>query len=231
MKKRLLLLVYVLVSINSFAQDPNLFRTWHLYELAVNSGPSTYVNNIQPTINPFLTINSDLSFEGYEACNGFIGQYIYNSTEETLMTTSFDATLALCNYLEHVIFENMFFSYLAPSSPQHITLSIDPVTDEGELLLEFAPGFYARYGTSALAISENELQSINIYPNPVADRLFISSENLQIETIAIINLQGRQVFSEKNETESIDVSNLSEGLYFIEISSSEGKSIQKFIKR
>lgn len=230
MKKRLLLLVSILVSVHCFSQDPNLFRTWHLYELAIDMGPSTYVNTIQPAIHPFLTINSDLSFEGYEACNAFIGQYIYDATEETLMTTSFDATLALCNYTEHVIFENMFFSYLAPSSAQHITLTIDPVTDEGELILEFEAGSYARYGTSVLSITENGFQSIQIYPNPVADRLFISSENLQIETIAIINLQGRQVFSEKNETQSIDVSNLSEGLYFIEISSSEGKSVQKFVK-
>ena len=230
MKKLLLLSVSLLLSFQSFAQDPDLFRTWHLYELAVDLGPSTYVNAIQPPINPYLIINSDLSFEGFEACNGFIGQYIYDSTEETLMTTSFDATLALCNYPEHVIFENMFFSYLAPSSPQYITLSIDPATGEGELRLEFAPGYYAMYGTSALAISENEFQAVYIYPNPVADRLFISSENLQVEKIAIYEISGKEVLQIKTSENSIDVSNLSEGLYFLEISSSEGKNIQKFIK-
>jgi Leucine-rich repeat (LRR) protein len=75
------------------------------------------------------------------------------------------------------------------------------------------------------------ISQIAIYPNPVSETLFIASEGISIEKKTVYSLQGKLVLSEMNASKTIDASNLSEGLYFIEISSSEGKSIQKFIKQ
>ena len=75
------------------------------------------------------------------------------------------------------------------------------------------------------------MTQIAIYPNPVSETLFIASEGISIEKKTVYSLQGKLVLSEMNASKTIDASNLSEGLYFIEISSSEGKSIQKFIKQ
>lgn len=230
MKNILLFLFGLICSAHSFAQDPNLFRTWHLYELAADKGPSIYVSGIQPRINPYLIINSDLSFEGYGACNDFIGEFVYDSSMETLTPVFFDATLNLCDYQTHDDFEIEFFGYVSAMTEQYMYLYVDPNTNEGELYLEFSPGFYARYGTEVLSISEQSLVQFNIHPNPVSDQLFISSENLQIEIINIYSMIGEKVLRVENNEKSIDVSVLSEGLYFIEVASPEGKSVQKFIK-
>ena len=230
MKKLLLLSFSLFVAAQSYAQDPDLYQTWHLYELAADLEPSTYVSDVQPGIHPYLIINQDLSFEGYGACNNFIGGFVYDSVENALTPTFFDATLNLCDYQEHSDFEVQFFGYVSVNSAHYISLSIDPITNEGELYLTFGDGWYARYRTAKLSISEQNLVDFNIHPNPVSDQLFISSEKLQIEKISIYSMSGKEVLSiEKNE-KSIDVSNLSEGLYFIEVTSPEGKSQQKFIK-
>lgn len=231
MKNILLFLIGAFTSLQTFAQDPALYKTWHLYELAIDLGPSFYVNTVQPSINPYLTINNDLSFEGYGACNNFMGEFTYDASMETLTTTFFDATLNLCDYPEHDQFEVSYFFYLNQASPQYITLDVHPITNEGELILEWAPGFYARYGTTVLSVSENVTPRFNIFPNPVSDLLFIASEGTTIEKIKVYSISGSQVYQASVDANVIDVSSLSEGLYFLEIFSTEGSSIQKFIKK
>ncbi|GHC42966.1 T9SS type A sorting domain-containing protein [Ulvibacter litoralis] len=232
MKKILLFLFALSFGAPSFAQDPNLYRTWHLYELAADLSPSEYVSNVQPSIHPYLTIHPDLSFEGYGACNNFMGQFTYTiiSGEETLTPTFFDATLNSCNYQSHTNFESLFFGYVSATSNQYITLYYDANTSIGTLNLEFAPGFYAAYGTEALSVSDQNAVEFTVFPNPASEQLVITSENLQIETITIYEVSGKIVTQFKTVEGSVDVSSLSEGVYFIEINSEEGKHIKKFIK-
>jgi hypothetical protein len=70
-----------------------------------------------------------------------------------------------------------------------------------------------------------------IFPNPVFDQLFISSEKLIIKTLSVFSTTGQMILEIEDASNSIDVSSLSKGMYFLEISSSEGKSVQKFIKQ
>ena len=75
------------------------------------------------------------------------------------------------------------------------------------------------------------LTQVIIFPSPVTDTLFITSEGITVEKIIVYSISGKQVIEASANENSIDVSNLSEGLYFIEIFSSERKSVQKFIKQ
>ena len=97
----------------------------------------------------------------------------------------------------------------------------------------FDPGFELNYQNFPipLSVSDLSLSKFSIYPNPVSDQLFISSKNTVIETISIYSLTGKKVFEGANKTNSIDVSTLSKGMYFVEISSASGKSVKRFIKK
>lgn len=68
----------------------------------------------------------------------------------------------------------------------------------------------------------------SIYPNPAINSINISTTET-IETIHIYSIQGILV-KETNNNKTIDVSNLSNGIYFIEITSGKRKSVQKMIK-
>lgn len=68
--------------------------------------------------------------------------------------------------------------------------------------------------------------------NPVNDVLSISSKNnLDILSYSILDVNGRTINYNSSDLNSINVSNLSAGVYFISIQTNEGKGIGKFIKK
>lgn len=84
-------------------------------------------------------------------------------------------------------------------------------------------------------LSTEEFYSKNfvIYPNPVKDQLQIKSRHSEILSISIMDLQGRimkQLTSNQFDL-SWNISDLTSGIYLIEIQNSEGKGTSKFIKK
>ncbi len=81
--------------------------------------------------------------------------------------------------------------------------------------------------------SINELNSLlNIYPNPAKDQLFIETE-VEVEEVSIFDVYGRRQQTTINgqQTLSIDVSNLSNGVYFVKVKSKNNEVIKRFIKK
>lgn len=99
------------------------------------------------------------------------------------------------------------------------------------MILSFAPGFDLTYRNIELSVSENEAVSFKTYPNPVSETLFITSENNLIEKISIYSINGKLVLSEKENVNQLDISALSNGLYFVKITSENGTSVERFVKK
>jgi len=73
-------------------------------------------------------------------------------------------------------------------------------------------------------------ETITIYPNPVVDKLNLTSKN-QIEKIEIYNSLFQKVKSENNVTDNIiDVSYLTNGMYFLMIKTETKDYFVKFVK-
>ena len=89
-------------------------------------------------------------------------------------------------------------------------------------------------GNSDLGSLDSE---VNIYPNPLSSELNIniSGKQSNVYTIEIINTLGAIVSTDIFETSigrfTKDVRSLTNGLYFVKISTNEGFSTQKFIKK
>jgi len=81
---------------------------------------------------------------------------------------------------------------------------------------------------SALSNANNQKNDFSVYPNPTSDYLNIQSEE-EILEVTIFNLQGKQIL--KSNIERVDVSNLTSGIYLIEIKTNSGKAFRKFIKK
>jgi hypothetical protein len=96
----------------------------------------------------------------------------------------------------------------------------------------------AVFGTAAefTGVNNMEKQSIDfsVYPNPANDRLFIKMgkhNSSKLISYSIVDMYGRTVAEEKvSAAESIDISNLSEGIYFIRLKDEATISTNKFIK-
>jgi heat shock protein HslJ len=229
MKKKLLLIISLIYGFQSFAQDPELYKTWYLRE--VFSDLSTIVvQNISPPINPTFTISETLSFSGEAACNSFSGTMSYDINTNRLEMLSFQSTNNNCSEQAHEIFEIEFFMFFEVGKSFQAFVSNE--TNGQQTLATIGPWYpHLVLKNYVLDVAENYNQSIAIYPNPVSNQLFIASEGITIEKLAVYSMSGKQVIEASANLNSIDVSNLSEGLYFIEVSSSEGKSVQKFLKK
>ena len=77
-----------------------------------------------------------------------------------------------------------------------------------------------RVTTTTLASEENTLNSFKIYPNPATHKIFINGLKTKNNTAEFNNVEGRKVLERKvNDDQSIDISPLKPGVYFVTVSS------------
>lgn len=118
--------------------------------------------------------------------------------------------------------------------------------DEGELpaITSFSSGFDGTGVTLVTDCNTNcllpnlsnpifENYSIKIFPNPTNHKLYLESDpSNTIENVAIYNTLGQLIVSKTalNDENSIDVSELNSGSYFISLQTTSGRQTKKFIK-
>jgi hypothetical protein len=72
---------------------------------------------------------------------------------------------------------------------------------------------------------------LNIFPNPATDLLNISLSNgTSIETVNIYNVSGKLVNNTKLNGNQIDISQLNNGVYMVEVITANGTFKTKFVK-
>ena len=72
--------------------------------------------------------------------------------------------------------------------------------------------------------------SLNIYPNPVNDKLYIETE-MNVEEVSIFDIYGRQQSIVNSQQSIVDVSNLNGGVYFVKVRTDNGEVVKRFIKK
>ncbi|WP_296314838.1 S8 family serine peptidase [Winogradskyella sp. UBA3174] len=85
----------------------------------------------------------------------------------------------------------------------------------------------------ALTVEKNSLEAIKLFPNPVVDKLnLIGLSFLDEIKVSIYNQLGQSVFIKilQNDYSTIDLSNLSAGIYILKLSSEAHSKIFKLIK-
>ncbi|WP_299765894.1 T9SS type A sorting domain-containing protein [uncultured Dokdonia sp.] len=81
-----------------------------------------------------------------------------------------------------------------------------------------------------LSVPDVNATNMSIFPNPATHIVFIQSE-LPIYNATIYTSLGQSITTIKVENNQLDVSSLSTGIYFIELTSEIGTSIQKLLKK
>lgn len=93
-------------------------------------------------------------------------------------------------------------------------------------------------GTATIIISNQTVtigeivnKKINIYPNPVQNKLFIDTNGEAVKQINIVDISGKLRKSLIQNINSFDVSDLSAGIYFIQIETENGTITNRFLKQ
>lgn len=77
-------------------------------------------------------------------------------------------------------------------------------------------------------ISEVENANVSLYPNPVTNILNIDAQGIQ--EVNVMDINGRTVMSMQN-TNTIDMTNLASGVYFVRVITTDGVSTQKITRK
>lgn len=177
------------------------------------SGP---VNPLAAYVNVWIDYNANGIFESSELTVSA------TSSSTNLITSSFNVPTSAatggainCSVTMRVIFSNTF----VPNGCGNF--GYGEVEDYG-VYFSAAPN---------LAVSETDKKKeINIYPNPVSDILHISGMLLKAD-FEIYNAAGQKIQAGKVSGKSVQVQQLTKGIYFIEIKQGGKSNRLKFIKK
>jgi len=82
--------------------------------------------------------------------------------------------------------------------------------------------------SASLSLEDDMLNSIKIYPNPTQNTLYISGVSNQFN-LQVFTITGQHILDDQNST-TLDVSQLKQGMYFIKITEGQKSSYLKFFK-
>lgn len=165
------------------------------------------------------------------------GGYRYRGTQQT----SFEGLYFFADFCSNEI------GFLSPSGEDWELTFSGPFNNNGwtsfgedvngELfIIGIESGNVYRIIDPTLGIDENETFNVSLYPNPTKNELTVKSSNplSKIQTISIYDLQGQLIQTvsiSDSSIETIQISNLSSGMYLANITDSNGIStMKKFVK-
>lgn len=85
--------------------------------------------------------------------------------------------------------------------------------------------------TKDLSTENYEKKYFSVYPNPVTDIVNIQSEDEIVKNIEINDVNGKLIPLQSISQQTIDISSLASGTYFVKIKSDKGEEIHKIIKK
>ena len=93
--------------------------------------------------------------------------------------------------------------------------------------------FYLRFSSNALSISQNTLENLNIFTNQTEKTIVISGQLLSDTAANIYDIQGRLVKTAElkafKTSHSININNLSTGVYVVTLSNDSQNKSEKII--
>lgn len=111
------------------------------------------------------------------------------------------------------------------------------IIDEGngrkKLTITTPEGNIAVHGNYILSVKQFQKKKIVMYPNPVKKKLHFDFKGFSVEKMNVLSIVGTRIFETKisNQENSLDLSFLSPGVYFIKTTFRDGDtSISRFIK-
>ncbi|MDT0557319.1 T9SS type A sorting domain-containing protein [Ichthyenterobacterium sp. W332] len=127
-----------------------------------------------------------------------------------------------------------WFTAAAPTvlSEAHLidngVFGISTWTSFSGLGLTFFSTAFTISGTPNLSVGDENLSTVEVFPNPAKDVINIESVN-ELTNIELFSVLGKQVYKGTNER-TIDISNLNTGVYLLKLSNDSGSVTKRIVK-
>ncbi|MBQ5856878.1 MAG: S8 family serine peptidase [Bacteroidales bacterium] len=158
--------------------------------------------------------------------------------EITMMWDAVEGAQGYDVYVNTTKEQDFYFGYTGGTayvagSNEETTFEFYIVAFNDDLGLESEPSEICTVTVVDDAIEEMNA-SFNIYPNPVNDKLYIETLT-QTQTVEIYDVYGRRQnlsnLATQQLSNSIDVTGLNSGVYFVKVRTENGETVKRFIKQ
>mgnify|MGYP000870022633 FL=1 len=187
--------------------------TYHVRAYATNANGTEYGENMEfiaKDTSPVFTVTFTVTDNSVPLAEATI------SINEQTLTTGTDgiATIEL---------ENGVYPYTVSAT--------DFVTHEGSITVEGVP-VDEDVCLLHVGVSSNLLSNIGVYPNPTSGILNFNFAGEQVQTIKVVDITGKTVLEKTNvnPSETLDISNLANGLYLVVVQTNKENISYKIIK-
>ena len=198
-------------------------------------------NGCDSVVTLTLTVNQSYSTtDVVEECDGYIW---IDGVNYTTSTTTPTFTYTAANGCDSVITLNLTINHSVEIYDSITILETElPYNFRGNSIT--AAGDYVYNGTTVSGCDStvylhvnvqavgidvvNSLDDINIYPNPTRGRVTITAD--EVVKVEVLDIVGRLVATFEN-TNTFDISNLTEGAYTLRITLPNGTTVRKVVKK
>ncbi|MNX80583.1 hypothetical protein D3C86_1122480 [compost metagenome] len=154
----------------------------------------------------------------------------YTTASASTLTLVFDS-----NFTGTIKVNNVSYTASAGIVTASIPAGSNTIT-KGSVANLFYIGTHYTGGTARMAqttevVAEPETAKMILYPNPVADVLYLTKSTQTVEKVLIYNMSGTLVSSTGKDAESIDLSNLIQGTYLVKVYTNDGSFNQTILKK
>jgi len=224
-------------------------RSWEgNYSIRIrdNSGTSSAMTSETYDITAYDTVDIEFYFYSYSMESGedFWLRYYDGTTWTTVQAyvsgtdfnnNGFYSAVVTLDKNNYTFASNAQFRFQNDASGNADHIYIDQVNITGKTGTVLAKGGSKNsviFLKEMINIESNALEDFSIYPNPVSNSIInIKISGKENTSYQITNTIGQVVIKGKLTTNQIKINGLKNGVYFLEINTSEEKMVKKFIKR
>jgi hypothetical protein len=243
--KRIILIICLFLSTLSKAQDSEIFdTTWYLYSTSGlypwdPSDPIRYADPCEIPLSIYFEQNN--TFYGRDKCSEFTGNWNYDSVDGVFYLSNFN-NVAVNPCVNECFFDPntgpgfpLFVFYLEIYSTNQEPLEILVQKISGIRYMNIQSPFWSwlNFGDMPILSSPDiKKRAFSVYPNPTSNvLLFSSNSKIPIKRLTVYSNLGKVILKESDFlSNSLDISTLNSGIYFVEIISNRGKEIHKIVK-
>jgi hypothetical protein len=220
-------------SVNFGTGDPNVQEG--AYSARVGAGVTTAQANdwiLSRGVNLTANQTVDISFYVSAVQTGSTTPARYILTAGTTQNLASQSTIATSPGFTNTTFQINNYSYTAPSAGVYYFGLQNAITTNAAGSVFWAVDNFTVSSTTA-SIDEINASDFVIYPNPANEIIYINSDHQTINDLSVVDINGREVMAASFEnvlSATLDISNLSSGIYLITIESNQKSIVKKIIK-
>src|SRR5699024_4294318 len=209
-------------------QEELIENTWYLFKIEVDEEDHVFESN-EETEWTTLTIEQVENQTNFylDYCQGAVGEELSFTSNFSFVINNFIVSLAECENPDNNNYKLMYFETFEENLDQVFEYVITVENDYKTLVVSTQNDKNIYYqNVPYLSVKNQEKQNLVLYPNPAQEDIYI--ENLtEAAEIEVYTISGKKLLQQQvnSSTESINISNLSAGIYLYAFKR-DGKSLK-----